>query len=299
MADQRKITLRTFHATPKNIILRDLPVATPSAGTTIYLYENHATPKNIILRNPLVADAPAAGGEINATASQTLDNVTQSATAQVIISATASQTIDAVTQSVNADLLVQATAAQTIDAVTLSASADLLVQATASQTLEAVTQAATATLYISATFSQTIEAVTQDATSELGPVPIAEVTERRGGGRHKIARYWRGKFVGLYDDIEWTEWLLAALAGDIAEAPKPKKPVQSRKIRRPVIVEPEPYIARAYPEIIAGLVEQKLETLEALAAQRQSETLAKLAEAAALKKRRQEEDDIAFLFMAA
>lgn len=52
MADQRKITLRQGHATPKNIVLRELPVATPHPGTKIYLYVGHANPKNIILRDP-------------------------------------------------------------------------------------------------------------------------------------------------------------------------------------------------------------------------------------------------------
>lgn len=56
MADQSRIKLYAGHATPNNIILRDLPVADAPAGTTIYLYENHATPNNIILRDPTVLD---------------------------------------------------------------------------------------------------------------------------------------------------------------------------------------------------------------------------------------------------
>ena len=58
MADQNKITLRTNHATPENIILRDLPVADDPATTTIRLYAGHATPENIILRDPTVTDSP-------------------------------------------------------------------------------------------------------------------------------------------------------------------------------------------------------------------------------------------------
>jgi hypothetical protein len=57
MADQKKITLRGTHATPKNIVLRELPVATPSAGTTIRLKSLHATPKNIILGDPTQSGA--------------------------------------------------------------------------------------------------------------------------------------------------------------------------------------------------------------------------------------------------
>ncbi len=65
MADQKRITLRQGHATPKNIILRALPAADAAATTTIYLYQGHATPRNIILSNPLVripAVPPVTGG---------------------------------------------------------------------------------------------------------------------------------------------------------------------------------------------------------------------------------------------
>lgn len=167
MADQKRIKLYPFHATPKNVTIRELPVATPSAGTTIYLYTTHATPKNIIIRNPLVADAPEGGGTINATAEQTIEAVTQSASADLLIQSTASQTIAAVTQSVTADILVQATAAQTISAVTQSTEGDLLVQATAAQTIEAVTQAASGDAIINATADQVIDAVIQTAASTL------------------------------------------------------------------------------------------------------------------------------------
>lgn len=49
MADQRKITLYQGHATPATIILRALPVADVSTGTTIRLRTLHATPRTIIL----------------------------------------------------------------------------------------------------------------------------------------------------------------------------------------------------------------------------------------------------------
>lgn len=52
MADQKEITLRQGDATPKDIVLYDLPVATPSAGTTVYLYQGDATAKDVILRDP-------------------------------------------------------------------------------------------------------------------------------------------------------------------------------------------------------------------------------------------------------
>lgn len=59
MPSQRDITLRSGHATPKNIVLHDLPVA-PVVTTPIYLYSGHASPKNITLRDP--TDAPDTGG---------------------------------------------------------------------------------------------------------------------------------------------------------------------------------------------------------------------------------------------
>lgn len=58
MANQKNITLYAGDATPKNIILRALPVATIS-GTTIYLYAGDATPKNVILRDPTVVYGPS------------------------------------------------------------------------------------------------------------------------------------------------------------------------------------------------------------------------------------------------
>ena len=52
------ITLQAGDATPRDIILRALPLAI-IAGTTIFLYPGDATPSTIILRNPLVAEAPS------------------------------------------------------------------------------------------------------------------------------------------------------------------------------------------------------------------------------------------------
>ena len=49
---QKDITLRAFHATPKTIILRGLPVAPASPTTTIYLYEFHPTPSTVVLGDP-------------------------------------------------------------------------------------------------------------------------------------------------------------------------------------------------------------------------------------------------------
>lgn len=52
MADQRLITVYSGDASPKDIIVRDLPVADVPAGTTIYLHAGDAVAKDIILRDP-------------------------------------------------------------------------------------------------------------------------------------------------------------------------------------------------------------------------------------------------------
>lgn len=62
MADQKEITLRQGDATPKDIVLYELPVATVPATTTIYLYQGDATPKDVILRDPTAAPAT---GQVN------------------------------------------------------------------------------------------------------------------------------------------------------------------------------------------------------------------------------------------
>ena len=57
MADQREITLRQGDATPRDIVLHELPAAAISAGTIIYLFEGDATARDIILRDPTTAPA--------------------------------------------------------------------------------------------------------------------------------------------------------------------------------------------------------------------------------------------------
>jgi len=54
MADQRLITLRPGDVNPKDIVLRELPVADAAATTTIYLYAGNGTPKDVVLRDPTV-----------------------------------------------------------------------------------------------------------------------------------------------------------------------------------------------------------------------------------------------------
>lgn len=64
MADQKKITLRPFHASPKTIVVNALPVATPSSGTTIHLYEFHATAKTVVLRDPTATPVVSSTGAV-------------------------------------------------------------------------------------------------------------------------------------------------------------------------------------------------------------------------------------------
>lgn len=123
MADQRKITLYAGHATPQNIILRALPIATLAAGTTIYLYPGHAADKNIILRNPLVAEAAGAPGPITANLTVTFDNVTLTTAAVLPIVATSTTTFGDVTLTTVAVLPIVATATLGFDGITLTGDA--------------------------------------------------------------------------------------------------------------------------------------------------------------------------------
>lgn len=59
MADQREITLWQGDATPKDIVLRALPVADVQS-VTIYLYAGASPSTDIILRDPTAA--PVGGG---------------------------------------------------------------------------------------------------------------------------------------------------------------------------------------------------------------------------------------------
>lgn len=59
MADQREITLHQGDATPKDVVLRDLPVASVSS-LTVWMFAGDATPNDIVLRDP--TETPSAGG---------------------------------------------------------------------------------------------------------------------------------------------------------------------------------------------------------------------------------------------
>lgn len=75
------------------------------------------------------------------------------------------------------------------------------------------------------------------------PVVAEAIAERRGGAGHQVRlpRYFRGKLAGVFNDIEWTEYLLAFMA-----AVPPIPPVILPVIDTPsqkgdmIVVEPEP-----------------------------------------------------------
>ncbi|MEQ1519728.1 MAG: hypothetical protein ABL936_00485 [Aestuariivirga sp.] len=95
------------------------------------------------------------------------------------ITATFNRTIDAVTASTNADLLIEATAAGTISAFTLSASADLIIAATSMSTIGAVTASGSADLIIAAASTATIGDVALDASAAISQ-PGAATTANKG-----------------------------------------------------------------------------------------------------------------------
>ncbi len=67
MASQKDISLYSGDATPKDIVLRDLPAAPAAAVTTIYLNSGDATAKDVVLRDPTVQSA--SGSTIDCTQS--------------------------------------------------------------------------------------------------------------------------------------------------------------------------------------------------------------------------------------
>ena len=95
------------------------------------------------------------------------------------INATFNRTIDAVTASVSADLLIEATAAGTISAVTLSASVDLIIAATSTSTIGAVTASGSADLIIAANSAVMIGDVTLDASATISQ-PAGAASANKG-----------------------------------------------------------------------------------------------------------------------
>lgn len=134
------------------------------------------------------------------------------------------------------------------------------------------------------------------AGDETCPITTTDTPRVGGSGsRNRHSRYWKGKYAGYFNDIEWTEWLLAMLSAEVVEAPAPEA-ATAQPSR--IVVEPEAYATKVYTENVSALLDLKLEYIMALAGQRQSAKVAALAEAALHKKRRDEdEDDIETLFL--
>ena len=138
MADQKRIKLGALHATPKTIIVRDLPVANAAATTKIYLYTTHATPKNVIMRDPTAAPIPA-GDTVNGALSATLDALTLSSAGQVIIDGDLASTLGTLTLASAGQIVIDADEGATLEALTLSATGAVGISGALSSTLGALT----------------------------------------------------------------------------------------------------------------------------------------------------------------
>lgn len=159
MADQKRIKLYTLHATPKNVIMRELPVANASATTKIYLYTTHATPKNVVMRDPTAAPIPA-GDTVNGTLSATLGALTLSSAGQVIIDGDLAATLGSLTLSGAGQLVIDADLGVTLAPLTAGGVGNVEIDADQGTTLEALTLSATGTVEIAAALGVTLDDLT-------------------------------------------------------------------------------------------------------------------------------------------
>lgn len=187
MAGQNDITLHSGHATPENIVLRDLPAAPAVAGTTIYLYAGHATPENVIMGDPTVIREEAGGGTTHQVEASITGTATVLAVAAVVRAAAASITG---TAAVSASAVAARAASASIrGTATVSASAVAIRTASASIT-------GTATVSATASAARGVEAsivgtatVTADAeltVSESDDDGVGPIDS--GGARRKKPR---------------------------------------------------------------------------------------------------------------
>lgn len=121
----------------------------------------------------------AGGGGVNGTLSQTLDNVTSSATGTVLLQGTLSRSLDAATLLADGVLVspVVGELDKTLGTLVSTATGTVLIQGTLSQTLDATTLASTGELTQpgSGTLSQTLGNATLSATSTLALKGTASV----------------------------------------------------------------------------------------------------------------------------
>lgn len=170
MADQKRIKLYSLHATPKNVIIRELPVASLTS-TKIYLYPGHATAKNIVIGDPTVIRAAGDGTEalsgsatLTLTATGALLSTTAlSGTASLVL--TASGALVSTTSLSGAASLILAATGALVSTTALSGSASLTL--TASGASESTTSlSGEASLALVATGDLTLtEGVTATGTS--------------------------------------------------------------------------------------------------------------------------------------
>ena len=264
------------------------------AGNDVFLrtVPSDADSDDVRLYDPTVADAGGGTEALSGSATLTL---------------TASGALVSTTAFSGAGSLVLTASGSLLSTTALSGAAGLILTATGA--LNATTSlSGNATLALDATGSlNATTALSGSATLTLDATGDLTVTEgaaadvdqpRRYGGGGRLNRTWRGKYAGYLTEDEWTAYLLAALSAEVIETPLPPKKPVSRKLRR-IVVEPEAYIARTYPETFGALLELKIDALAELAKERHAAQAAKLIEAALKRKRREEEDDIAFLLLAA
>lgn len=167
MADQKEIVLRQGDASPKDIVLYDLPAATPSSGTTIYLYQGDATPKDIVLRNPVAEVNPTSKTQSIAI---TLDDVIVAITQSITVSNSQAIafTLDDVTASVTQALGHSQTLALTLDGVTVAASQGLSHSQSIAFALDGITIAANQTLSHSQNMAITLDGATSEISQTSG-----------------------------------------------------------------------------------------------------------------------------------
>ena len=111
------------------------------------------------------ATVAGSGASLSITATQTLDGVTQTATAAAAAALVAAQTLAGVTQAATAATTATAAATQTLAGVTQTATASAGAAVAATQTLAGVSQTATATAVDQLAAAQTLAGVTQTATA--------------------------------------------------------------------------------------------------------------------------------------
>lgn len=190
MADQKRIKLGALHATPKTIIVRDLPVANAAATTKIYLYTTHATPKNVIMRDPTAAPIPA-GDTVNGALSATLDALTLSSAGQVVIDGDLVPTLGALTLSSAGQLVIDGDLAATLADLTAGSAGKVEIAAAEGTTLGALTLSAVGNVEIAAALAVTLDAVT--LASDGTVTGEGATAQRNDDWENDVLSAWDGK----------------------------------------------------------------------------------------------------------